>query len=165
TPPEKPTRVAAPVKAHAAPASAPAATPKPDATITALLSESLDGRPRTAPLAASSAIALRSSAKLSDDYLLRLQAWIARLERYPAEARAKRQEGKGVVGFTIARDGQVTRVWIDQTTGSPLLDRASIATIRDSSPVLPLPHDITGNSVDFYLPVNYRLSNFERLFQ
>ena len=59
----------------------------------------------------------------------------------------------------------MTRVWIDQTTGSPLLDRASIATIRDSSPVLPLPHDITGNSVDFYLPVNYRLSNFERLFQ
>ena|SRR6185312_2847952 len=167
-PSAKPPRETAPAKAKPAPAPAPAATPKPDATITALLSESLDGRPRSssaAPLAASSAIALRSSAKLSDDYLLRLQAWIARLERYPAEARAKRQEGKGVVGFTIARDGEVTRVWIDQTTGTPLLDRASIATIRDSSPVLPLPHDITGNSVDFYLPVNYRLSNFERLFQ
>ena len=79
------------------------------------------------------------------------KAWIARQERYPAAARAYRQEGKGVVAFTIARDGKVTRVWIDQSTGSSLLDQASIATIRDASPVPPLPHDITGNSVDFYV--------------
>jgi protein TonB len=165
-PPAKP-RVA-PATAKPAPPSASAAPPKPDATITALLSESLDGRLRNssaAPLATSSAIALRSSAKLSDDYLLRLQVWIARRERYPAEARDKHQEGKGIVGFTIARDGKVTRVWIDQSTGSSLLDQASIATIRDASPVPPLPHDIAGNSVDFYLPVNYTLSNFARLFQ
>jgi protein TonB len=153
-------------KPAAPPATAP--TPKPDATITALLSESLDGRPRNSgapPLETSSAIALRSSAKLSDDYMLRLQAWIARQERYPAEARDHHLEGKGVVGFTIARDGKVTRVWIDQSTGSALLDQASIATIRDSSPVLPLPHDIAGTSVDFYLPVNYTLTTFDRLFQ
>lgn len=167
-PPAKPLHDIAPAKAKPAPRPAPAATPKPDATITALLSESLDGRPRNSnapPLAPSSAIALRSSAKLSDDYMLRLQAWIARHERYPAEARAQHREGKGVIGFTIARDGKVTRVWMDQSTGSPLLDQASIATIRDASPVLPLPHDITGTSVDFYLPVTYTLSTFERLFQ
>jgi periplasmic protein TonB len=166
-PPEKPLHMA-PATAKPAPPPASLATPKPNATITALLSESLDGRPRNGsvpPLDASSAIALRSSATLSDDYLLRLQAWIARRERYPAAARTQHQEGKGVVGFTIARDGKVTRVWIDQSTGSPLLDQASIATIRDSSPVLPLPHDIAGNSVDFYLPVNYALNTFERLFQ
>lgn len=168
-PPAKPSRDVAPAKAKPSPPPpAPAETPKPDAAITALLSESLDGRPRNngvPPLGASSAIALRSSAKVSDDYMLRLQAWIARQERYPAAARAKHQEGKGVVGFTIARDGKVTRVWIDQSTGSPLLDQASIATVRDASPVLPLPHDITGDSADFYLPVNYTLNNFERLFQ
>ena len=166
-PPAKPPRIA-PATAKPALPPAPTATPKPDATITALLSESLDGRPRNTsapPSAPSSAIALRSSAKLSDDYMLRLQAWIARQERYPAEARDRHQEGKGIVGFTIARDGKVTRVWIDHSTGSPLLDQASIATINNSSPVLPLPHDITGNSVDFYLPVNYSLNTFERLFR
>ena len=154
-------------KSKAAPALVlPTPAPKPSDAITALLSESLDGRPRrgSAPNA-SRAIALRSSAKLSEDYLLRLQAWIAREERYPAEARAEHREGKGVVGFTIARDGKVTRAWIDQSTGSPLLDQASLATIRDASPVPPLPHDLSGTSVDFYLPVDYSLSNFERLFQ
>ena len=167
-PAEKPLHQSAPAKAKPAPPPVAATPPKPDATITALLSESLDGRPSNsaaAPRAASSAIALRSSAKLSDDYMLRLQTWIARQERYPAEARAQHREGKGIVGFTIARDGKVIRVWMDQSTGSPLLDQASIATIRDASPVLPLPHDIAGASVDFYLPVNYTLSNFERLFQ
>jgi periplasmic protein TonB len=163
-PPVKPPHIA-PATVKPAPPPAPAATPKPDATITALLSESLDGRSRDSAAPHGAAIALRSSAKLGDDYMLRLQGWIARQERYPAAARAHRQEGKGVVAFTIARDGKVTRVWIDQSTGSSLLDQASIATIRDASPVPPLPHDITGNSVDFYLPVNYTLSNFERLFQ
>jgi protein TonB len=163
--PTKPSHQAAPAKAKPAPSPAPAATPKPDAAITALLSESLDGRPRNSAAPQNAAIALRSSAKLSDDYMLHLQAWIARQERYPAEARAQHREGKGVVGFTIARDGKVTRVWIDQSTGSSALDQASLATIRDASPVPPLPHDIAGNSVDFFLPVNYTLSNFERLFQ
>ncbi len=163
-PPEKPPHIA-PATANPALPPAPAATSKPDATITALLSESLDDRPRNSAAPHAAAIALRSSAKLSDDYMLRLQGWIARQERYPAEARAHRQEGKGIVAFTIARDGKVTHVWIDQSTGSSLLDQASIATIRDASPVPPLPHDIAGDSVDFYLPVNYTLSNFERLFQ
>jgi protein TonB len=162
-PPVKPPRIA---PTTAKPALPPAAVtiPKPDATITALLSESLDGRPRGTAATQGTAIALRSSAKLSDDYMPRLQAWIARQERYPAEARAQHREGKGIVAFTIARDGKVTRVWIDQSTGSSVLDQASIATIRDASPVPPLPHDIAGNSVDFFLPVNYTLSNFERLF-
>jgi periplasmic protein TonB len=163
-PPAKPPHIA-PATAKPALPPAPAATPKPDATITALLSESLDGQPRSSAAPHGTAIALRSSAKLSDDYMLRLQAWIAREERYPTEARAHHQEGKGVVAFTIARDGKVTRVWIDQSTGSSLLDQASIATIRNASPVPPLPHDITGNSVDFFLPINYTLSNFERLFE
>ena len=163
-PPVKPAHVATP---HAKPARppAPAVTPKPDATITALLSESIDGRPQIGAAPRSTAIALRSSAKLSNDYMLRLQAWIARQERYPAEAREHRQEGKGVVAFTIARDGNITRVWTNQSTGSSLLDQASIATIRDASPVPALPHDIAGNSVDFFLPINYTLSTFERLFE
>lgn len=161
----KPSRETAPVKMKPSLPPAPAATPKPDATITALLSESLDGHPRTSAAPQGAGIALRSSAKLSDDYMLRLQAWIARQERYPADARAQHREGKGVVGFTIARDGKVTRVWIDQSTGSSLLDQATLATIRDASPVPPLPHDISGNSVDFFMPVNYTLSNFQRLFQ
>ncbi|HWE72167.1 MAG TPA: energy transducer TonB [Stellaceae bacterium] len=97
--------------------------------------------------------------------MLRLQAWIARQERYPAEAREHRQEGKGVVAFTIARDGNVTRVWVDRSTGSSALDEASLATIRDASPVPPLPHDIAGDSVDFFLPISYTLSTFERLFE
>jgi protein TonB len=163
-PPAKPPRIAR-ATPKPAPPPAPAATPKPDATITALLSESLDSRPSDRAPSHDAAIALRSSAKLSDDYMLRLQAWIARQERYPAEARAHHQQGKGVVAFTIARDGKVTRVWIDQSTGSSVLDQASIATIRDASPVPPLPHDITGDSVDFYLPINYTLSTFERLFE
>jgi protein TonB len=164
-PPAKPEREATPTKAQLPPPAAPLATPKPDATITALLSESLDGQPRDVGASHGAAIALRSSAKLSDDYMLGLQAWIARQERYPADARAQHREGKGIVGFTIARDGKVTRVWIDQSTGSSVLDQASLATIRDASPVPPLPHDITGDSVDFFLPVNYTLSNFERLFE
>jgi periplasmic protein TonB len=171
---QAPSRAAKPPAPHVT-APAPLTTPKlsPNATvaprpsddITALLQEGVGGRPLAAPSAAPSRIAIRSSAKVSDDYLLVLQNWLARFQNYPATATAKHEQGKGVVGFTIARDGHVVKVWTDESTGAPDLDAASIGMVRNASPVPPLPKELPDAAVDFYFPVNYTLSNFQRLFQ
>lgn len=133
--------------------------------MTALLQEGVAGRPLARTGTGQTGIALRSSAPVSDDYLVVLQDWLARFQRYPEDAKARHDEGKGVVGFTLTRDGQVQKVWMDQSTGAPSLDSASIAMIRAASPVPPLPKDFAGATVDFLLPVNYTLSTYERLFQ
>lgn len=143
-----------------------AATPTaPSEDFTALLQEGVAGRPLASNGAGQSGIALRSSAPVSDDYRVVLQDWLARFQRYPEDAQAKHEEGKGVVGFTLARDGQVERVWMDQSTGAPSLDRATIAMVQAASPVPPLPKDFVGATIDFFLPVSYTLSTYQRLFQ
>jgi protein TonB len=173
--PAKPRVAPPPVPRVTTPAPAPAIarSPSPNATmsprpsddITALLQEGVGGRPLAAQGATRSGVAIRSSAKVSDDYLLVLQSWLARFQNYPAAATAKHEQGKGVVGFTIARDGHVVKVWTDESTGTQDLDAASIGMVREASPEPPLPKELPDATVDFYFPVNYTLSNFQRLFQ
>lgn len=143
-----------------------AATPAPPSDdFTALLQEGVASRPLGSESTGQSGIALRSSAPVSDDYRTVLQDWLARFQRYPKDAQARHEEGKGIVGFTLARDGHVEKVWMDQSTGTPSLDSASMAMIEAASPVPPLPKDFAGVTLDFFLPVNYTLSTYERLFQ
>jgi protein TonB len=137
---------------------------KPSDDITALIAEGVDGRPLTATRTQSQT-GIRSSAPVSDDYLVQLATWLARFQNYPAAAAANHQEGKNIIGFTVARDGTVRRVWVDQSSGVPALDDASVGMIRAASPVPALPQDLTGASVDFFFPVNYGLSTFQRLFR
>ena len=152
----------APSRAHSPNATV---APRPSDDITALLQEGVGGRPLAAQGKTHSGVAIRSSAKVSDDYLIVLQSWLARFQSYPASATAKHEQGKGVVGFTVARDGHVVKVWTDESTGAPDLDAASIGMVREASPVPPLPKDLPDATVDFYFPVSYTLSNFQRLFQ
>lgn len=137
---------------------------RPSDDITALIAEGVDGRPLTAPRAQSPS-GIRSSAPVSDDYLVQLATWLARFQNYPEVAAANHQEGKNIIGFTVARDGTVRRVWIDQSSGVPALDDASVGMIRAASPVPALPQDLTGATVDFFFPVNYALSTYQRLFR
>jgi protein TonB len=146
------------------------AVPHTNDDIASLLQEGVGGHPLTAPQladrgASRSGIAIRSSAKVSDDYLIVLQGWLARYQNYPEAAKVKHEQGKGVVGFTVSRDGHVTKVWTDESTGTSELDSASIGMVRAASPVPPLPKDFAGDTIDFYFPVNYTLSNYDRLFQ
>ncbi len=124
-----------------------------------MLAEGVDGRQHGAAAAPQSKPAIRSSAPLSDDYLSVLQGWLAQFQRYPEDAKIHRREGKGVVGFTLARDGRVLKVWMEQSTGSPSLDRATVSMIEAASPVPPLPKTFGGDSIDFFMPIDYRLSH------
>jgi protein TonB len=144
---------------------APAPTPKPSDEITALIGEGVNGKPLTSAGAARSDSGIRSSAPVSDDYLIHLASWLARYQNYPNDAAEKHEEGKDVIGFTVARDGAVQRIWVDQSSGVPSLDDASVQMVRAASPVPPLPSDLTGSSVDFFFPVNYKLTAYQRLFK
>jgi len=129
-----------------------------------LIAEGVAGRPLTAQHAMNAA-GIRSSAPVSDDYLVRLASWLARFQSYPAVAADKHQEGKAIIGFTVARDGTVQRVWVDHSSGVSALDAASVGMVRAASPVPPLPQELSGDSVDFFFPVNYTLSTYQRLFR
>lgn len=50
---------------------------------------------------------------------------------YPAEARARKQGGTGEVAFTVSGNNKVIEAHVSSSTGSPELDAAMLALVRD----------------------------------
>jgi protein TonB len=71
-------------------------------------------------------------------------------KRYPARARRLEMEGVTEVQFRITRDGTVEGVTVVKSSGFPLLDRASVETIKRAAPFPPIPGTIR-------VPISYRL--------
>jgi protein TonB len=59
-------------------------------------------------------------------------------------------EGVTEVQFRITRDGTVEGVTVVKSSGFPLLDRASVETIKRAAPFPPIPGTIR-------VPISYRL--------
>ncbi|MFQ5846840.1 MAG: TonB family protein [Candidatus Methylomirabilales bacterium] len=79
-----------------------------------------------------------------------LRRRIERAKRYPPQARRWGMEGTAEVQFRIAGDGSVEGMMIVKSSGFPLLDQASLETIRRAAPLPVIPGTIR-------VPISYRL--------
>jgi len=86
-----------------------------------------------------------------------LVAHIERFKRYPAEARAHRQQGLAKVAFTIDRDGRVRTSQILQTSGSPELDQESLAMLARAQPMPKPPSQVQTSELSFVVPVRFNI--------
>lgn len=100
-----------------------------------------------------------------DDYLSQLQRWIGRFRKYPDEAIAKKQEGTVKFGFKLARDGTILDAWIEQSSGFPLLDDATLKMIHAASPVPKVPDKYQGETLTLAMPSRFSIGVFDRLFR
>ncbi len=121
-------------------ASAPAAVPNasPEPNTVAVVS-----KPRPMPSGSTSA------------FQRTLLNHIARFRRYPANARAD-QRGIAPVMFVMLRDGSVSKVWVQKSSGDPVLDQAAIETIRRAQPLPKIPPDLP-DRLTILLPVAFDL--------
>lgn len=71
-------------------------------------------------------------------------------KRYPPRARQLGMEGIAEVQFRIAGDGTVEGVTVVKSSGFPLLDHASVETIKRAAPFPAIPGTIR-------VPISYRL--------
>lgn len=94
-----------------------------------------------------------------------LKAWQARVERignlnYPDEARRRDLQGHLVLTVGVRKNGTVEEITVVQSSGFPVLDDASIRTVRMSEPFAPLPRDKDNTEILYitrtwhYLPGN-----------
>jgi protein TonB len=120
--------------------SAPADTPVPADRVAAL---PVDG----AEIAASRARA---------SYEQVLAAWLERHKYYPAVARRRGLEGKGMLRIRIDRRGQVQTRAMEQPIGTRLLDEAAIELVRRAEPFPPMPEGLGGDHFEFVVPIEYR---------
>jgi len=74
------------------------------------------------------------------------------------------QRGTVWVGFTVARDGTVSNLRVEQSSGFPLLDEAALDTIRRAAPLLPLPDTLHSDTMNTAIPVEFKLGLVDQLF-
>ena len=70
-----------------------------------------------------------------DQILKQIIRKIESAKRYPKVARKMGIEGKAVVRFKLKLQGQVEAIEIVESSGSEILDRASLQTVRDAAPL------------------------------
>jgi protein TonB len=67
---------------------------------------------------------------------------IARYQRYPSDAKARRLEGHVDVQFVMTRDGRLDGAWVRSSSGYSVLDREAIATMLRAQPLPRIPADL-----------------------
>jgi protein TonB len=76
---------------------------------------------------------------------------ISSVKEYPEDARPA--SGTAVVAFSVNRNGQILGARLVRSSGSSLLDRAAVETVRRANPVPPPPPGVPGGS--FTIPLHF----------
>ena len=87
----------------------------------------------------------------------RLVARLERYKRYPAEAQARGEHGVTQLAFSVDRSGGVHRARILRSSGSTVLDRATLALIARAQPLPPPPPEIRGAQIAIVVPIRYNI--------
>lgn len=82
---------------------------------------------------------------------------LERHKRYPRKSRRKRQEAVVYVKVKINRDGTVIDHRLEQPSAYEALNQESLALITRAQPFPPPPDDITGDSIEFVVPIAFSL--------
>ncbi|MEE4450559.1 TonB family protein [Novosphingobium resinovorum] len=122
--------------------------------------EVVDPGPRvpetTAPKSVAAAPANRLSNDVRPNWEGLILAHLERFRRYPARARAARQQGTAYIRFTMNRAGMVLSSAIVKKSGSFDLDRAALDTLQRAQPLPAIPES-RPDIVELTIPVEFYL--------
>jgi protein TonB len=85
---------------------------------------------------------------------------VARLElykRYPSEAQSRGEQGVAQLAFSVDRSGGVHHARIVRSSGSSLLDEATLALVERAAPLPAPPPEISGAQIAISVPIRYNM--------
>ncbi len=86
-----------------------------------------------------------------------LLAQLERHKRYPPEAQSRGEQGVAQIAFSIDRRGRVHSPHIVRSSGSNLLDRATMSLVERAQPLPPPPPEIPGTQIAITVPIRYNI--------
>lgn len=110
-----------------------------------------------APRSIAGPAAARLSSNIPPDWEALILAHLERFRRYPARARAARQQGVAHVRFRMSRAGEVLSASLRQGSGSDALDRAALETLKRAQPLPSIPEGLP-DIVELTVPVEFLLA-------
>ncbi len=108
----------------------------------------------TAPKSLPAPPANHASSSTETTWEALLLAHLEKHRRYPAAARARREQGIAHVMFRMNRQGQLLSASIARSSGSAALDRAALDTLRRAQPLPPIPAD-KPDPLELSVPVEF----------
>jgi periplasmic protein TonB len=85
---------------------------------------------------------------------------VARLEyykRYPWQAQSRGEQGVAQLAFSVDRSGGVHHARILRSSGSNLLDEATLALVERAAPLPPPPPELRGAQIAIVVPIRYNI--------
>jgi protein TonB len=85
---------------------------------------------------------------------------VARLERYkqyPSQAQSRGEQGVAQLAFSVDRSGGVHNARIVRSSGSILLDEATLALVERAAPLPLPPPEISGAQIAIVVPIRYNM--------
>ena len=86
-----------------------------------------------------------------------LVARLERYKRYPSEAQSRGEQGVAQLAFSVDRSGGVHHARIVRSSGSSLLDEATLALVERAAPLPPPPPEIAGAQIAIVVPIRYNM--------
>jgi len=80
---------------------------------------------------------------------------LRRALRYPAEAKRQGLRGEAHVSFTVSAGGGLSGVRLARSSGSPVLDKAALETVRRAAPFPAIPKEAGRSSWAFTVPLAF----------
>lgn len=96
----------------------------------------------TAPKSVPAPPASRATTNVKSTWQALLLAHLEKYRRYPAAARARGQQGVAQVTFRMNRQGRLLSSRVSRSSGSAMLDRAAIDTLKRAQPLPAIPEDM-----------------------
>ncbi|MGH6665240.1 MAG: energy transducer TonB, partial [Pseudolabrys sp.] len=87
----------------------------------------------------------------------KLVSRLERAKRYPPEAQSRGEHGVAQLAFSIDRNGGVHNARIVRSSGSSLLDEATLALVGRAAPLPPPPPEIGGAQIAISVPIRYNV--------
>jgi protein TonB len=98
-----------------------------------------------------------NSEESTDDYIVRLRAWLSRHKEYPQTARQAETEGTVRLYIVVDQNGRIVTQRITQSSGSPLLDRAAEQMLARAEPLPRMPSSMQRNRLELVVPIVFSL--------
>jgi protein TonB len=123
--------------------------------------DAVPATPEAAPIASHARLeppaSRPQSGAAASDYASLLAAALARVKRYPAEARNAREEGTVELLFELDRSGKVLAWRIAQSSGHPVLDTEVAQMVAAAAPFPPFPPSMPQARESFLVPIEFSL--------
>jgi periplasmic protein TonB len=82
---------------------------------------------------------------------------LQRAKRYPAEARARNEQGVVLLSFSIDRSGRVLAHRIAKSSGYAVLDNEALAIVMRAEPLPPFPATMSESKLNLTIPIRFSL--------